>query len=156
MHDMVCIVTGGRVRIGYCVVVKLLRAGAFVLTTTRFPADAVMRYTKEPDFASWKDRLEICGPLELTDLRSVEAFCDSITRSTSRPSRPASGELTRRNGCERACQSPHSDNLPAARDDGEPTTRSARRRPSSARTAEDRSDLTSPVVPVATCVPAFR
>ena len=35
----VALVTGGRVRIGYATVLKLLRAGALVVTTTRFPAD---------------------------------------------------------------------------------------------------------------------
>ena len=35
MAGMVAIVTGGRVRIGYATVLKLLRAGAHVLTTSR-------------------------------------------------------------------------------------------------------------------------
>ena len=75
---MVCVVTGGRVRIGYQIVLKLLRAGAFVLTTTRYPADAVQRYAREPDFGDWCDRLEIMGPVELSDIRLVERFCDDL------------------------------------------------------------------------------
>ena len=54
----VSVVTGGRVRIGYATVLKLLRAGAFVLTTTRFPADAALRYSREPGFREWHSR---CG-----------------------------------------------------------------------------------------------
>ena len=40
----ICLVTGGRVRIGYQICLKLLRAGATVITTTRWPTDAVLRY----------------------------------------------------------------------------------------------------------------
>ena len=80
MSGMVAIVTGGRIRIGSRIVLKLLRAGAFVLTTTRFPADAIDRYSREEDFDDWKERLEVCGPLELSDIRTVEAFCAGLLR----------------------------------------------------------------------------
>ena len=70
----VAVVTGGRVRIGYEIVLKLLRAGAYVLTTTRYPHDAAQRYTRESDFDEWRARLEIAGPLELGNVRIVEAF----------------------------------------------------------------------------------
>ena len=71
----VCVVTGGRVRIGFEIVLKLLQAGAYVLTTTRFPADAAARYAQTPGFAAWGHRLEVCGPLELSNVRLVEQFC---------------------------------------------------------------------------------
>ena len=44
------LVTGARVKIGYQAALKLLRAGAHVIVTTRFPVDAASRYAKEPDF----------------------------------------------------------------------------------------------------------
>ena len=44
------LVTGARVKIGYQASLKLLRAGAHVIVTTRFPVDAADRYSKEPDF----------------------------------------------------------------------------------------------------------
>mmetsp|Transcript_88420 Transcript_88420/g.253267 ORF Transcript_88420/g.253267 Transcript_88420/m.253267 type:complete len:577 (+) Transcript_88420:97-1827(+) len=78
MSGMVCVVTGGRVRIGFAIVLKLLRAGAFVLTTTRYPNDCIQRYTREKDYEIWRHRLEVCGPVELCDLRLVEAFCDEL------------------------------------------------------------------------------
>jgi NAD(P)-dependent dehydrogenase (short-subunit alcohol dehydrogenase family) len=84
MSGMVCVVTGGRVRIGYCIVLKLLRAGAFVLTTTRFPNDCALRYSREPDYEVWRDRLEVCGPVELSDMRLVERFCDQLEQRFSR------------------------------------------------------------------------
>ena len=37
------LVTGARVKVGFHVVLKLLRAGAGVLATSRFPADAASR-----------------------------------------------------------------------------------------------------------------
>ena len=36
----------------------LLRAGAQVVATTRFPHDAALRYSREQDFAAWSDRLQ--------------------------------------------------------------------------------------------------
>jgi len=80
MSGMVCVVTGGRIRIGYAIVLKLLRAGAFVLTTTRFPHDCALRFSREPDYETWKDRLEVCGPLELCDMRLVEKFCEQLVK----------------------------------------------------------------------------
>eukprot|EP00811_Abedinium_folium_P005483 NODE_1504_length_2456_cov_6.787892.p1 GENE.NODE_1504_length_2456_cov_6.787892~~NODE_1504_length_2456_cov_6.787892.p1 ORF type:complete len:603 (+),score=187.96 NODE_1504_length_2456_cov_6.787892:57-1865(+) len=74
----VSVVTGGRVRIGYKIVLKLLRAGSFVFTTTRYPADAALRYEREPDFEEWRHRLEVCGPVELSNMRVVESLCSSL------------------------------------------------------------------------------
>ena len=70
----VALLTGGRVKIGYQAGLKLLRAGARLIVTTRFPRDSAARYSKEPDFAEWGQRLEIHG-LDLRHTPSVEAFC---------------------------------------------------------------------------------
>lgn len=67
------LVTGARVKIGYQASLKLLRAGAHVIATTRFPVDAADRYSQEPDFAEFRDRLEIHG-LDLRHTPSVEVF----------------------------------------------------------------------------------
>ncbi|MEI9963293.1 MAG: SDR family NAD(P)-dependent oxidoreductase [Limisphaerales bacterium] len=72
--DASALLTGGRVKIGYQAGIKLLRAGVRLVVTTRFPRDSAMRYSQEPDFSSWKDRLEIFG-LDLRHTPSVEAFC---------------------------------------------------------------------------------
>jgi NAD(P)-dependent dehydrogenase (short-subunit alcohol dehydrogenase family) len=69
----VALVTGGRVKIGYQAVIKLLRAGAHVIVSTRFPRDAAVRFAKEPDYDSFAGRLEIYG-LDLRHSPSVEAF----------------------------------------------------------------------------------
>lgn len=67
------LVTGARVKIGYQASLKLLRAGAHVIVTTRFPIDAADRYSKEPDFAAFRERLQIHG-LDLRHSPSVELF----------------------------------------------------------------------------------
>lgn len=53
------LVTGGRIKIGYETALKLLRSGAFVVVTTRFPVDAVQRYSQEVDFCNWYKRLRV-------------------------------------------------------------------------------------------------
>lgn len=67
------LVTGARVKIGYQASLKLLRAGAHVIATTRFPVDAADRYSQEPDFSAFRQRLEIHG-LDLRHTPSVELF----------------------------------------------------------------------------------
>ncbi len=59
---------------------KLLRDGARVTVTTRFPADAARRYAQEPDFAEWRDSLRLYG-LDLRDLAGVHRFVASLERS---------------------------------------------------------------------------
>jgi 3-oxoacyl-ACP reductase-like protein len=53
------LVTGARVKIGYQASLKLLRAGAHVIATTRFPVDAADRYSQEADFPTFRGRLEV-------------------------------------------------------------------------------------------------
>ena len=77
LRGRVALLTGGRVKIGYQAGIKLLRAGARLIVTTRFPRDSAARYAKEPDFADWSDRLEIFG-LDLRHTPSVEAFCTQL------------------------------------------------------------------------------
>ena len=67
------LITGARVKIGYQASLKLLRAGAHVIVTTRFPVDAADRYSTEPDFSSYRERLQIHG-LDLRHTPSVELF----------------------------------------------------------------------------------
>ncbi|MCA9736659.1 MAG: SDR family oxidoreductase, partial [Gemmatimonadetes bacterium] len=83
LHGRVALVTGGRVKIGYQAAIKLLRSGAHVIVTTRFPRDGAQRFAREPDFADWSDRLEIFG-LDLRHTPSVEAFCRELMTTESR------------------------------------------------------------------------
>jgi len=80
LDGKVALVTGGQIKIGYEIVLKLLRCGAkYVIVTTRFPVDALKRFQSEDDFSSWESRLFIYQ-LDLRFLPRVEAFCDQIQR----------------------------------------------------------------------------
>src|SRR5688572_23094749 len=79
----VALLTGGRVKIGYQAGLKLLRASAHLIVTTRFPRDSAARYAREPDFERWGERLEIFG-LDLRHTPSVEAFCRELLGTRDR------------------------------------------------------------------------
>jgi NAD(P)-dependent dehydrogenase (short-subunit alcohol dehydrogenase family) len=83
LRGRVALLTGGRVKIGYQAGIKLLRSGARLIVTTRFPRDAASRFAEEADFAEWGDRLEIFG-LDLRHTPSVEAFCAQLLATHDR------------------------------------------------------------------------
>jgi NAD(P)-dependent dehydrogenase (short-subunit alcohol dehydrogenase family) len=83
LRGRVALLTGGRVKIGYQAGLKLLRAGARLIVTTRFPRDSAKRYALEPDFGEWGERLEIFG-LDLRHTPSVEAFCRQLLATRKR------------------------------------------------------------------------
>jgi len=83
LRGRVALLTGGRVKIGYQAGIKLLRAGAQLIVSTRFPRDSALRYAAEPDFAEWGHRLEIFG-LDLRHTPSVEAFCRHLLATRER------------------------------------------------------------------------
>ena len=83
LRGRVALLTGGRVKIGYQAGLKLLRAGAELIVTTRFPRDSAKRYSEEADFPEWGHRLQVYG-LDLRHTPSVEAFCSEMLRTRSR------------------------------------------------------------------------
>ena len=83
LHGQVALITGSRLKIGYQATLMMLRAGATVIATTRFPIDSAARYAKEKDFSQWKDRLHIYG-LDLRHTPSVELFCRYFEQKYSR------------------------------------------------------------------------
>ena len=83
LSGRVALLTGGRVKIGYQAGIKLLRAGAELIVTTRFPRDSARRYAAEPDFEVWGHRLEIFG-LDLRHTPSVEALCHHLATTRDR------------------------------------------------------------------------
>ncbi|HEU4812928.1 MAG TPA: SDR family oxidoreductase [Xanthomonadaceae bacterium] len=83
LRGRVALLTGGRVKIGYQAGLKLLRAGAELIVTTRFPRDSAARYAAEPDFGDWGQRLEVFG-LDLRHTPSVEAFCAELVATRPR------------------------------------------------------------------------
>jgi len=71
------IVTGGRIKIGYEVALWLLRNNCYTIVTTRFPAEALLRFKKEEDYEIFKDRLFLYG-LDFKDLKKVYEFVEFI------------------------------------------------------------------------------
>ena len=83
LSGRVALVSGGRVKIGYQAAVMLLRAGARVIVTTRFPRDAVARFLGESDAPEWRDRLAVYG-LDLRHTPSVERFASHLLATVDR------------------------------------------------------------------------
>lgn len=83
LTGQVAVVTGSRLKIGYHITLILLRAGATVVATTRFPVDSSLRFSKEDDFNEWGHRLKIHG-LDLRHIPSVEIFCNFIEQQYDR------------------------------------------------------------------------
>ena len=71
------LLTGGRAKIGMYIALRLLRDGAHTTITTRFPRDAVRRFTGLPDSADWIDRLRVVG-IDLRDPAQVIALADDV------------------------------------------------------------------------------
>jgi 3-oxoacyl-ACP reductase-like protein len=83
LKGQVALITGSRLKIGYQATVMMLRAGAKVIATTRFPKDSALRFSREPDFSDWGTRLQVYG-LDLRHTPSVELFCDYIANTYQR------------------------------------------------------------------------
>ena len=83
LQGQVALITGARLKIGYQSSLMMLRAGAHVIATTRFPNDAALRYSREADFKEWGQRLDIYG-LDLRHTPSVELFCNYIEQKYPR------------------------------------------------------------------------
>ncbi|MDA0196048.1 MAG: SDR family oxidoreductase [Bacteroidetes bacterium] len=83
LSGQIALVTGSRLKIGYHITLMMLRAGATVIATTRFPIDSALRYAKEPDFIEWGHRLKIHG-LDLRHIPSVDIFCNFIEQHYDR------------------------------------------------------------------------
>jgi NAD(P)-dependent dehydrogenase (short-subunit alcohol dehydrogenase family) len=71
------LLTGGRAKIGMYIALRLLRDGAHTTITTRFPGDAVRRFTAMKDSVDWVHRLRIVG-IDLRDPAQVVALADSV------------------------------------------------------------------------------
>lgn len=83
LHGKVAVITGSRLKIGYHSTLMMLRSGARVIATTRFPVDAALRFSKEADFKEWGSRLEIYG-LDLRHIPSVEIFSRYLCKTVDR------------------------------------------------------------------------
>lgn len=76
-------ITGARLKIGYHAALKMLRAGARVIVSTRFPHDGAKRFAAEEDFKDWGHRVKVYG-LDLRHSPSVEIFCRYLNQTEDR------------------------------------------------------------------------
>lgn len=83
LSGRVALITGARLKIGYQAALMMLRAGAEVIVTTRFPQDCALRFGNESDFDDWSQRLQIHG-LDLRHSPSVEFFTRYLNQRLSR------------------------------------------------------------------------
>ncbi|GAA2145349.1 SDR family NAD(P)-dependent oxidoreductase [Kitasatospora kazusensis] len=77
------LLTGGRVKIGFQLALMMLRDGADLIVTSRFPQDTVRRFRAAPGSADWLDRLTVVG-IDLRDPRQVIGLCEQL-RADGRP-----------------------------------------------------------------------
>lgn len=73
----IALVTGGRIKIGYETGLRLLRAGAEVIVTSRFPHNTAQWYSQASDSHLWGNRLHVYG-LDLRQLGRLEAFIEHL------------------------------------------------------------------------------
>ncbi|MFE0675756.1 SDR family NAD(P)-dependent oxidoreductase [Streptomyces sp. NPDC058867] len=71
------LLTGGRVKIGFQLGLMMLRDGAELLVTSRFPHDTVRRYRAAPGSEKWLDRLTVLA-VDLRDPRQVLGLCEEL------------------------------------------------------------------------------
>lgn len=75
LDDKIAIVTGGRVKIGYEIAIRLLECNCTVVVTTRFVANAIERFSKHPKYEKFKSKL-IIYPLDLKNIKNIDKFCN--------------------------------------------------------------------------------
>ncbi|MER7672633.1 SDR family oxidoreductase [Kitasatospora sp. NPDC096128] len=77
------LLTGGRVKIGFQLALMLLRDGAELIVTSRFPQDTVRRFRAAEGSGQWWERLTVVG-IDLRDPRQVLGLTEQL-RADGRP-----------------------------------------------------------------------
>lgn len=81
--NKVVIITGGRINIGHELALYFLNKNANVITTTRFPKSAYLKFKEHENFNKWKDNLVIYG-LDFRDRNALNTMiCDIREKYTS-------------------------------------------------------------------------
>ncbi|MGW1179290.1 SDR family oxidoreductase [Kitasatospora sp. NPDC002543] len=71
------LLTGGRVKIGFQLALMMLRDGAELIVTSRFPQDTVRRFRAAEGSGQWWERLSVVG-IDLRDPRQVLGLTDRL------------------------------------------------------------------------------
>lgn len=86
------LVTGARVNLGFHTALRLLRCGAYVIATTRYPKDAYQRYRAEGDSGKWWNRLSVLGA-DFRCARDAFALVERVKVITAKSAWPYSKHL---------------------------------------------------------------
>lgn len=89
LEGKTALVTGARVNLGFHVALRLLRCGASVIASTRYPRHAVVRYNEQRDVGDWRSRLRVVG----ADFRTANDAFALIRRTRSTLQEWGSGGL---------------------------------------------------------------
>ena len=73
----IALVTGGRVKILFQVVLKLFRSSAFVIVKNMFPNDFARLFAELDENENIKDKIKIYG-LDFRYVPGVERFCEHL------------------------------------------------------------------------------
>ncbi|MER7108247.1 SDR family oxidoreductase [Streptomyces sp. NPDC000229] len=71
------LLTGGRVKIGFQLALMMLRDGAELLVTSRFPQDTLRRFRTAEGSERWLERLTVVA-IDLRDPRQVLGLCERL------------------------------------------------------------------------------
>ncbi|MFF8289771.1 SDR family NAD(P)-dependent oxidoreductase [Streptomyces sp. NPDC016309] len=71
------LLTGGRVKIGFQLALMMLRDGAELLVTSRFPQDTLRRFRAAEGSGDWLERLTVVA-IDLRDPRQVLGLCERL------------------------------------------------------------------------------
>ncbi|MET9433822.1 SDR family oxidoreductase [Streptomyces sp. NPDC006551] len=71
------LLTGGRVKIGFQLALMMLRDGAELLVTSRFPHDTLRRFRAAEGSERWLERLTVVA-IDLRDPRQVLGLCERL------------------------------------------------------------------------------
>lgn len=77
LQGKTAVITGGRVNLGFHTALRLLRCGASVIVSSRYPRDAELRYHEQSDSSTWSDRLRVVGA-DFRRAKDVFRFVGSI------------------------------------------------------------------------------
>ena len=77
LSGRIAIVTGGRIKIGFYIALKLLSYGCKVIVTSRFPKDALFKFKENEDYEKWKNNL-IIYPIDFRFFESTIKFINYI------------------------------------------------------------------------------
>jgi NAD(P)-dependent dehydrogenase (short-subunit alcohol dehydrogenase family) len=107
LRGKIAVLTGGRIKIGYQIALRLLRCGCTLLATSRFPANALARFQQEQDYPVWKEQLhllyaDLCNPAEVQALAArikarvphVDILINNAAQTVRRP-KPYYAQLNR-------------------------------------------------------------